>query len=89
MENERVLIATDRKTLIEALNELFILKHQPQTLPNFEEDRISKPQAAKLAGITIPTLDKLVRAGKFKQYNLGSRKYFLKSEVIESLRNNS
>jgi hypothetical protein len=86
MENERVLIATDKKTLIEALNELFILKHQPQTLPNFEEDRISKPQAAKLAGITIPTLDKLIRAGKFKQYNLGAHRYFLKSEVIQALR---
>lgn len=58
-------------------------------LPDIEKDRLSKNEAAKLAGISIPTLSKMVREGKFKEYSLGQRrKYFLKSEIIEALRNN-
>lgn len=86
MDNEKVIIATDRKTLIEVLNEMLFNKSAEKSLPSFEDDKISKLQAAKLAGITIPTLNKLTKAGKFMQYSLGRRKYFLKSEVIQSLR---
>jgi hypothetical protein len=88
MNNEKVFIATDKQTLKELLSEMFIQKNETRNLPEFEKDKLSKPQTAKLAGITIPTLDKLIRSGKFKQYNLGRRKYFLKSEVIEALRDN-
>jgi predicted DNA-binding transcriptional regulator AlpA len=88
MENERVIIATDRKTLKEVLNEMFSPKSERNDLPDFEGDRISKPQAAKLAGISIPTLDRQIKLGKFKQHKVGKRCFFMKSEIIESLRNN-
>ena len=67
------------------LSENSNLKENDQ--PDFEKDRLSKTQAAKLAGISIPTLSRQVAKGKFKEYSLGRRKYFLKSEIIESLRN--
>jgi len=57
-------------------------------LPTFEEDRKSKPEAAKIAGVSIMTLDKLIKAGKFKQYSVGNRKFLLKSEMIAALRGN-
>jgi len=88
MANEKVIISTDKDTFKELLNEMFNQKTESETLPNFEHDRISRPEAAKLAGISIPTLDRQIKLGKFKQYNVGHRKYFLKSEMIESLRNN-
>ena len=88
MENERVIIATDKKTIKEVLNEIFNNKSEQNELPDFEGDRISKPQAAKLAGISIPTLDRQIKLGKFNQHNVGKRCFFLKSEVIEALRNN-
>ena len=88
MENERVLIATDRNTLKAVLNEMFFEKTNA-TLPDFEKDRLSKTQAAKLAGISIPTLSRQVSNGKFKEYSLGRRKYFLRSEIIDSLRKQS
>ena len=88
MENEKVIIATDRKTLTDVLNEMFKKRTEEKALPEFEGDKISKLQAAKIAGISIPTLNKLTTKGKFKQYNLGRRKYFLRSEMIEALRNN-
>lgn len=88
MENERVLIATDKNTLKEVLSEMFYQKTESKPLPEFEKDRLSKTQAAKLAGISIPTLSRQVALGKFKEYSLGRRKYFLRSEIIEALRNN-
>ncbi len=86
MENERVLIAIDRKTLKEVLDEVFNQLKVTKSVPEFEGDKLSKPMAAKLAGITIPTLDKLIKAGKFNQYNLGNKKYLLRSEMLEALR---
>lgn len=91
-DNENVVIVTDRKT-IESIFEGILRRNlnQKNIDPSveFEKDRISKSQASELAGISIPTLDRRIKEGKFKQYNLGTRKYFLKSEVIESLRSNS
>jgi predicted HTH domain antitoxin len=51
-----------------------------------EEDKISKTKAAKFIGVSIPTLNKLVNDGKFKQHSLGHKKYFLKSELIGALK---
>ena len=87
---EKVMILSTPAEIAEGLR-IFLSensKHKPNDLPEFEKDRISKPEAAKLAGISIPTISKMVARGKFKEYSLGRRKYFLKSEVIESLRSN-
>lgn len=89
MENERVLIATDRQTLKTVLSEIFKPESDIRVIPDIEQDKISKDQAAKLAGISIPTLNKLVSSGKFKQHSVGRKKYFLKSEVITALRNSN
>lgn len=76
----------DAKSLTEVLNKFLKEYFEVKLMPDFEDDRLSKIQAAKLAGITIPTLDKLIKAGKFKQYNLGNKKYLLRSEMLEALR---
>ncbi|MFW6275145.1 MAG: helix-turn-helix domain-containing protein [bacterium] len=86
MENEKVFIATDAKTLEEVLNKVFASKSKIKELPEFSKDKLTQTQAAKLAGISIPTLKKEIRAGKFKEYSLGNKKYLLKSEVLEALR---
>lgn len=89
MENERVLIATDKNTLKAVLNEVLNQNSETKQTPDFEKDRLSKLQAAKFAGISIPTLSKHVSDGKFIEHSLGRRKYFLKSEMIEALRKNN
>lgn len=86
MENTRVLIATDEQTLKNVLNEMFARKGDKDTSLTIEEDKITKAQACKLIGCTPPTLDKLIKKEKFKQYSLASRRYFLRSEIIEALR---
>jgi len=87
MENERVLIATDKMTLKAVLTEMFYQKSDSKPLPEFETDRLTKHQAAKLAGISIPTLDKQIKLGKFRQHEMGRKKYLIKSEMLTALRN--
>ncbi len=86
MENERVLIATDYKTLKSLLVEMF--NPNQEAVPDIELDMLSRQQSAEIAGISIPTLDKQIKLGKFKQYSMGRKKYMLKSELLEALRNN-
>jgi hypothetical protein len=89
MDDANFIIVTDKRT-IESVVENAVknaAKEKESDNTDFEKDRLSKVQAAKLAGISLPTLDKMVKSKRFKQYNLGHRKYFLKSEIIESLRN--
>lgn len=89
MENERVLIATDSQTLKAVLTEIFKPESQVNVSPDFEIDKISKVKAAKMIGISIPTLDSQIKAGKFKQYSIGRKKYFLKSELQRALTNSN
>jgi hypothetical protein len=86
MENERVIIATDSKTLRKVLNDFFNQASESNSVPDFEDDRLTQTQASKLAGISIPTLKKSIRAGKFKEYEIGRKRYLLKSELLQALR---
>lgn len=88
MEKERVLIAMDGETFKDVLNEFFVQANKPDILSEFESDRLSKVQAAKFAGISLPTLDRRVLDGTFTEYKLGRRVYFSKSEMIASMRIN-
>ena len=88
MENDRVIIATDSKTFKKVLSDFFNQHLESKPAPDFEEDKLTQFQAAKFIGISIPTLKKEIRAGKFKEYSLGAKKkYLLRSEVIEALKN--
>ena len=86
MENEKVFIATDAESLKRVLNEIFASKAKSKEIPDFSKDKLTQTQASKLAGISVPTLKKEIRAGKFKEYSLGNKKYLLKSELLEALR---
>ena len=88
MENERVLIAMDMKSFKQVLNEVFKSDSDPKIVPELQADRISKTQAAKYIGVTLPTLGKYIKLGKFKKYTVGNRVFLLKSEIDESLRRN-
>ncbi|SHF53141.1 Helix-turn-helix domain-containing protein [Mariniphaga anaerophila] len=86
MEKERVLIATDSTTLKNVLNEILKSNTDTKTVPGIEKDKLTKKQASELAGISIPTLNKQIKAGKFKVYSIGVKKYLLKSEMEKALR---
>jgi excisionase family DNA binding protein len=48
-------------------------------------ERLTQTQAAKLIGISLPTLYKLIKQGRFRQYSIGKKKYLLRSEIIREL----
>lgn len=60
---------------------------QEKTVINIDDDRISKLAAAKMIGVTFPTLDKLIIRKQFIQHNIGHKCFFLKSEILNGLRN--
>lgn len=70
-----------------AVNDALSEVTDAQKVPDFNEDRKTKPEAAKIAGICVMTLNKLIKAGKFKVYSVGRRKFLLKSEILDALKN--
>ena len=89
MDNEKMVIITTRKELREEFYNAIESKSKENKALDFEEDRLTQTQASKLAGISIPTLKKEIRAGRFNEYKLGRKRYLLKSELIQSLRNST
>ncbi|HZK96897.1 MAG TPA: helix-turn-helix domain-containing protein [Prolixibacteraceae bacterium] len=71
-----------------AVSDLIDVTPDIKKIPEFEEDRLTKTEAAKFVGVSMPTFDKLVKSGKFKQYNIGQQKLFLRSEIVEALKSN-
>lgn len=91
MESENYVIVTDKRTIesiIEnAFNKRAAIERRGENLTDFEKDRLTRRQAAKLAGISLPTLERQTKLGKFKEYRLGQKSYYLKNEMLTSLRN--
>ncbi len=82
---EKILVVTE-KMLEQVILRILGDREKKDEFSDFDKDKLSKPEAAKMIGISIPTLDNLIKAKRFKQYNLGGRKYFLKSEILIALR---
>lgn len=92
MESENYVIVTDRRTIesvVENAVKKAAIERKEENLTDFEKDRLTRKQAAKLAGISLPTLEKQTELGKFKEYRLGQKSYYLKSELLKSLTNNN
>jgi len=86
IDMDKVIFQATPEIIYQGLK-LYLEKSEKETnQPDFEADRLSKAQAAKLACISIPTLDRRIKEGMFKEYALGRYKYLLRSEVIEALR---
>ncbi len=56
---------------------------------SFEQERLTKKQAAKFAGMSIATIRRRVKEGIFKEHGTGRKTFLLKSEIIESLKNSN
>ncbi len=61
-------------------------KDKKNKLADFQKDRITTAQAAKLAGVSQPTFTKWVRAGLIPRHGSQNKHYYFESEVIENLR---
>ncbi|WP_423129725.1 helix-turn-helix domain-containing protein [Gaoshiqia sp. Z1-71] len=88
-ENRIVVIGETEIGLIVEKAVQRALAKPTQTDDSFEQERLSKVQAAKFTGMSIPTLRRRVKQGIFKEHGTGRKTFFLKSEIIASLRNSN
>ena len=58
------------------------LKHFKPIKP---EEYLSRKQVAELFGVDLSTVHNWTRTGKLKSYGLGSRVYYLRSDIEASL----
>jgi len=83
MNDESIVILKARE-LREILREE-LRANRPQEA-DITRDRLTRTQAAKLAGVSLPTFAKLVKNGTFPEHGFGPRnKFYLRSEIIEAL----
>ncbi|MGQ8335662.1 helix-turn-helix domain-containing protein [Sunxiuqinia sp. A32] len=90
MEKQFIYI-TDEKTLERKIESSIrkVLIGDDQRNSDFENDKLSIAKAAKLAGMSVPTFNKRVENGIFRKHGTGRKIFFLKSEIIEDLKNNA
>lgn len=90
MEKQFIYI-TDEKTLEEKIESSFrkVMINNNSCNADFEKDKLNITKAAKLAGMSIPTFNKRVNEGIFKKHGTARKIFFLKSEVIDALKNDA
>ncbi|MGD9930048.1 MAG: helix-turn-helix domain-containing protein [Mangrovibacterium sp.] len=86
MENQ-VIIITSKQQLKETIEDLLNKNEINPISPDFDQDRLSWSQAAKFTNMSLPTLRRRVKEGIFKIHGTGRKIFFLKSELIDALKN--
>lgn len=81
-----IIIQGDSNEIAEGLQKLISnsSKANPQT--DFKKDRMTTTEAANLAGVSLPTFGKWVKAGLIPRHGSGNKHFYFRSELIESLR---
>jgi excisionase family DNA binding protein len=86
---QKVMILLTPEEFAEGMN-LFLSKYQKtEKVPDLETEKMDRKQAAKFLGVSYPTMYLWVRDGVLKEHGLNRKKYFLRSELIEAMQNNS
>ncbi len=71
---------------------LFMAEHQKPTPEKLEIDlseKLIRRDAAKFLGVSYTTMYNWLKVGILKEHGHARKKYFLRSELIEAMRNNS
>lgn len=57
--------------------------------PSFENEKLIRKKAAKFLGVSYQTMSNWTKSGKLKEHGIGRKRYYLRSELIEVMQNNS
>ena len=90
METTAIIISGNPKEIAEGLRRF--LEQQPAPEPKPETDlsgRMTRRQAAKFMSVSYQTMYNLTKAGKIIEHGIGRKKFYLRNELIEALKNNS
>ncbi|QGY44169.1 helix-turn-helix domain-containing protein [Maribellus comscasis] len=83
--NDESIIILKAKEFREILRQE-LRANRPQE-PDITRDKLNREQAAKLAGMSLPTFRKFIKNGIFREHGHGRKTWFFRSEIIEALRN--
>lgn len=86
---KQIIIVTSEKELREAIRDVISEQKESKKTTDFNEDRLTWNQAAKYTNMSLPTLRRRVKDKIFKTHGTGRKIFFLKSEIIEALKNNA
>jgi hypothetical protein len=88
---KQIIIITDEQTLERTIESALRknLEGKNSLNPDFEQDKLTLTKAARLSNMSIPTFNNRVKDGIFKKHGTGRKIFFLKSEIIEALKNNA
>ncbi len=86
MEDRQVIIITTESQLENTFLRFF-QKYSTKAESEFESEKLTRTEAAKLAGVSLPTFLKMTNAGIFPTHGFRRKQFFLKSEVIAGLKN--
>ncbi len=90
MEKEQFGVIVSEKRYLEMREKSEAYESRQEEKESLEKEKLTKPDAAKLIGRSLPYLNKLIRDGILKQYGFGKRgKFLLKTEVLEAIRNSN
>lgn len=89
-EETFLLIKGQPDQIAEGLKKFFNEHLKPrQPEPDLRSERLNRTQAAKLADMSLPTFRRRIKAGVFKVHGSGGKEFFLRSEIINALKNES
>ncbi len=84
---EKIIIATDRKTLSEVLNDFFIPKDQVSEKKEFDfnNEKLNRREAARFLDVSYQTIGNWTNAGILKKHGYGRKKFYLRHELIAAM----
>ncbi|WP_073167871.1 helix-turn-helix domain-containing protein [Tangfeifania diversioriginum] len=86
---EKIMIYTTADEIAAGLQKI-LDEHtasQPKPPATDPEQRLTRRQAAKFMGVSYQTMYNYVKRGLVKQHGIGQKKWFLKQELIEVIKN--
>ena len=85
---KEIYYITSKKELKESIREVLTEESEKNPQPDFENEKLTRNEAAKLAGVSLPTLTKMIKKGMFPLHGLGRKQFLLRNELIAGLKKN-
>lgn len=84
----QLFFITDKEELKQTIRD--VLNERSSEKPVIDtSEKLNRKQAAKFLGVSYPTIYNWMKDGILKEHGHARKKYFLRSELIESMQNKS
>jgi hypothetical protein len=85
---EQLILVTNRAELKETLLEI-LRESKTDEVPELKiEEKLDRRQSAKFLGVSYQTMYNWTKAGVVKEHGKGRKKFYLRPELIEAMKNN-